>query len=236
MQEKFDLWIRENKESITKSEKYSKTINTITNHLKNKLGYNINLYEISDPKEVLSTKDKYFSHDEFYIKNQTGNRMYSRALDLYIEFLELNVSKLNTTLNATEDIVSDSSLTELEKESIILSRIGQGKFRENLLKLWGHCAVSGFDDVRLLVASHIKPWRDSDNSEKIDKFNGLLLLPTYDKLFDIGLISFENNGKIKISNSLKDYEKLGISTNTKIELKNENQKYMEYHRENLFQL
>ncbi len=233
MKTQFHNWLIETKPRVTRPDKYSNTITTISNHFKKSLNKDVDLYEIRNANEVLRLKDEYFSYDEFFEKNETGNRMYSRSLDLYIEFLETNRQQIDDTINEVEQIKNDQTLTVLEKESIVLSRIGQGKFREDLIKLWNGCAISKFDDTRFLIASHIKPWKKSDNKEKIDKYNGLLLLPTYDKLFDLGFISFEDNGKIIISKSLNNYDKLGIESNIVIEIKTENKKYLKYHRDKI---
>ncbi|MFS2942465.1 HNH endonuclease [Bacteroides fragilis] len=160
--------------------------------------------------------------------------MYSRSLDLYIEFLETNKVQIDNTQNVIEQITKDPTLNNLQKETIILSRIGQGKYRDELIKIWNGCAISGFNDTRFLIASHIKPWAKSTNHEKIDKYNGLLLLPTYDKLFDLGFISFDDKGKIIISKYLKEYEKLGINEHIAIAIKSENIQYLRYHRDNIF--
>ena len=89
-----------------------------------------------------------------------------------------------------------------EKEAIIKARIGQGKFRENLLKRWQCCAVTGCQEIMVLRASHIKPWRCCTNEERIDIDNGLLLLPNIDALFDVGLISFDDKGSMLFSKKL----------------------------------
>lgn len=230
MKTKFYKWLTETKTKVTRPDKYSNTITTISNHFKKVLNKDIDLYDIRNPNEVLRLKDEYFSYDEFFEKNKTGNRMYSRSLDLYIEFLETNRQQIDDTINEVEQIKNDHTLTVREREAIVLSRIGQGEYREKLIKLWQSCAISKFDDTRFLIASHIKPWKKSDNQEKIDKFNGLLLLPTYDKLFDLGFISFDNNGKIIISKYLIKFDKLGIDSNIVIDVKDENKKYLEYHR------
>ena len=62
----------------------------------------------------------------------------------------------------------------------------------------------------MLVASHIKPWRDSNNQERLDKFNGLLLLANLDKAFDLGFISFADTGLVMISCQLEAPEVLGL--------------------------
>jgi predicted restriction endonuclease len=233
MKTQFHSWLTETKIKVTRPDKYSNTITTISNHFKKSLNKDIDLYEIRNANEMLRLKDEYFSYDEFFEKNKKGNSMYSRSLDLYIEFLETNRQQIDDTINEVEQIKNDQTLTVLEKESIVLSRIGQGQFRDDLIKLWNGCAISKFDDTRFLIASHIRPWKKSDNREKIDKYNGLLLLPTYDKLFDLGFISFDENGKILISKSLNNFDKLGIDSNIVIDIKNENKKYLKYHRDEI---
>ena len=64
-----------------------------------------------------------------------------------------------------------------------------------MIKYWDGCAISKCSLTDMLVASHIKPWKDSTNDERLDVFNGLLLLPNYDKLFDLGYLTFTSEGK-----------------------------------------
>lgn len=134
-----------------------------------------------------------------------------------------------------EDIYKGVELSSTNIEAIVLCRRGQGIFRLNLLKLWKKCCVTGDSNGELLIASHIKPWRFSNNFERLDKFNGLLLTPTLDRLFDKGLITFDcNNGKILLSKELKDIELLGINSDMRINLFEENKKYLEYHNKHVF--
>jgi hypothetical protein len=80
-------------------------------------------------------------------------------------------------------------LPETQRLALVNSRIGQGPFRDNLLTYWSSkCVVTGLSEPKLLTASHIKPWRDSNNKERLDLHNGLLLSPSYDALFDKGFI------------------------------------------------
>ena len=66
-------------------------------------------------------------------------------------------------------------------------------------KYHGSCVITGINHPKLLVASHIKPWVVSDNQERLQVDNGLLLSATYDRLFDSGLITFDKNGRIFLS-------------------------------------
>ncbi len=117
-------------------------------------------------------------------------------------------------------------------------RIGQNKFRKNLLKFLKSCPITGIDETRILLASHIKPWALSSNEERLDINNGFIFSPTIDKLFDNGLITFENNKELIISPllTIKNIQLIGIEAGKKyIKLPVENRlNYLEYHRNNIF--
>lgn len=93
-------------------------------------------------------------------------------------------------------VSSQSERTEAERLSTI--RTAQSAYRKNVLSFWHEqCAVTGVDNKGWLIASHIKPWKESTDEERVDPRNSLLLTPNFDKLFDRGVISFSpSNGKI----------------------------------------
>jgi putative restriction endonuclease len=117
-------------------------------------------------------------------------------------------------------------------------RIGQQKFREGVLQLWsGRCAISRVSDSRLLIASHIKSWRLSNDQERIDPYNGLLLEAGLDRLFDQNLISFTDEGTILISSTLThaDQEALGLKGDMHLyRVNNRTKLYLQFHRNELF--
>lgn len=165
-------------------------------------------------------------------RNERGHHMYGSALNKYAEYL---LEGFDSDVEAdVESILSEDEVTDTDKATLIKTRIGQGNFRQKLISLWGGCAVTGYKDVSMLMASHIKPWRSSSNTERLDGYNGLLLLPTLDKAFDSGFISFDKVGKILISPLLLDPESLGISENMSVNLKPEHQAYMEFHRGSVY--
>jgi hypothetical protein len=122
------------------------------------------------------------------------------------------------------------------KISEIVVRVGQQKFRNNLKSMWGCCAITGLDVERLLVASHIKPWKDSNGIEKLDRYNGFLLAPHLDAAFDNGFITFDTKGKIQISQALLGQEKaLGICSSMKLSMITlEHEVYLTWHRNKIF--
>ncbi len=128
---------------------------------------------------------------------------------------------------------------ETERKGLVTSRVGQGAYRKRIIHRWEYqCAVTGFDKLNVLIASHILSWAEADNEQRLDIHNGILLSPTYDALFDRSLISFENTGKIILSDaiSMDAYQKVGVTGKEKIKKFNSfNFEYLEKHRVN-FQL
>ena len=136
-------------------------------------------------------------------------------------------------------IENDNKISQKTKETIIRARIGQGKYREDLLEECPYCPFTLVNDERLLIASHIKPWAKADNKEKIDPKNGFMFTPTYDKLFDRGFITFDDDKKIIVSPWLSpmNQKRLKIYTGlciTKLPLDEKRKEYLKYHRENVF--
>jgi len=123
-----------------------------------------------------------------------------------------------------------------ERSGLVTSRVGQGAYRKRIIHRWEYqCAVTGFDRLDVLIASHIVPWKEASDEERLDVDNGLLLSPTYDALFDRHLISFENSGKIVLSGQIERdaYGKIGITGKEQLRLGlNEGVKgYLDRHRE-----
>ena len=136
-----------------------------------------------------------------------------------------------------ECLVSETnSAKRTEIETLIKARQGQGSFRQKLLKLYPSCPLTGLDIEPLLIASHIKPWSVCDDNERLCRFNGLMLAPNIDRLFDNGLITFDTDGTIKISPTIdsENQKRLGISPDMKLKIRPESEKYFEYHRNHVF--
>ena len=85
-------------------------------------------------------------------------------------------------------IVGNTTVTDTEREAIIPARRGQGLFKQRVMEIEEHCRITGVSNPVHLVASHCKPWRSSNNEERSNVENGLLLTPSIDHLFDRGFI------------------------------------------------
>jgi predicted restriction endonuclease len=135
-------------------------------------------------------------------------------------------------------IEQDTHITTERKEQLVQARNGQGDYRKRLLEEKSECFITRVNDERLLIASHIKPWSISDETEKIDHYNGLALTPTYDRMFDQGFISFNDDGTIIISPYISplNIKKLNLVPARKYEIPNieHRKKYLVYHRTNIF--
>lgn len=187
---------------------------------------------------IISIEEKRKNERNFYTKDKDLSNFKS-SLRKYSKYLNNDYSaKIEISIKKEEvEIKNNDKITITEKESLILSRVGQGNFRNDLIRYWNTCSVTNFDKTGLLIASHIKPWKESNNIERLDTFNGLLLLPNYDKLFDRGYINFDSNGKIRISKFINSVDKKILNINSEIKLRNlekEHIKYLEYHKEFCF--
>ncbi len=137
-----------------------------------------------------------------------------------------------------EKQVQESEHTQKEKQRILQARVGQGEYRSRLLLECPFCPFTMVNDERLLIASHIKPWKNSSDKEKIDPKNGFMFTPTYDKLFDRGFISFTDDKRLIVSPWLSpmNQKRLHIFSNIIIKdlpIDEKRKKYLVYHRDNI---
>jgi predicted restriction endonuclease len=141
---------------------------------------------------------------------------------------ELNIRKIESDLSI--------EIPTTEKERIVKTRIGQGLFKQKLLQRSQQCCICGLSNDLPLIASHIKPWKDSDSNERLDINNGFLFCPNHDALFDMGFISFQNDGRILISKNISDETRnlLNIKTTQSIRVIEQQSKYLSWHREKIF--
>lgn len=133
-------------------------------------------------------------------------------------------------------IISNEDLDATTRKSLVNSRRGQGIFRDRVAKHEHFCRITKVNNPSHLIASHIKPWRDSNNEERLSGGNGLLLTPSIDHLFDRGFISFEDNGDLIISPiaDASSLEKMGVNEPMKVGNFNGDQKhFLNYHREEI---
>jgi hypothetical protein len=121
---------------------------------------------------------------------------------------------------------------------LLRSRWGQGIFRQRVEQIESACRVTGVLDRRHLCASHIKPWQDSDDREKLDGANGMLLSPHLQHLFERGYISFTDEGNLLISKRLNPavLSAWGLSKVARGRpLSAEQRSYLDYHRRMVFE-
>lgn len=143
-------------------------------------------------------------------------------------------------LRLEEQRIDNLSIPNTEKLALIASRVGQGAFREAVLRIEPSCRITGVTDPKFLRASHIKPWRDADDAERLDQYNGLMLTPTIDHLFDRGYISFMQTGKLLVATNVDDavWSALHIPVSKPHSVGLfllDQQRYLEYHRDVIFQ-
>ena len=155
--------------------------------------------------------------------------MYSSALKHYGDFLkEIDVND--------ESIFTEKQIFTTDAERLVKVRMIQNKFRKKLFDFYPYCAVTGFNHSKFLIASHIKPWAKCDGNEKVDVYNGFLLSPNFDRLFDQGFITFLDTGIVQISKKLNEVDKefFSIPTHLKLHLDVKHLPYLHYHQNEIY--
>jgi len=132
------------------------------------------------------------------------------------------------------EIKANNLEEDLVKVQLVKARRGQGVFKANVRQIEKSCRVTGVSNIRHLRASHIKPWSKSTNEEKLDGFNGLLLSPHIDHLFDRGFISFRDDGELIVARRLNPevLSRWSITTSQNVgKFHGKQISYLEYHRD-----
>jgi hypothetical protein len=157
-----------------------------------------------------------------------------------LKMIQKNLAMADNTESDYEinlEIQAKSIEGDLEKIALVKARRGQGIFKANVRMIEKSCRVTGVTNIKHLRASHIKPWAVSSDHEKIDGYNGLLLSPHVDHLFDRGFISFEDSGAILISKALSQsvLDKWSLNSGKNVgKFEQPHHNYLEYHRDVVF--
>jgi 5-methylcytosine-specific restriction protein A len=209
----------------------------LKDHLKN--GKRVFLFE-SESKGFVRFKSELMFYDVDYFETKDTSGMTRIGIKFFFArkgaYLPIEPSLFDQPLLLSEpqSIYEINQPNITERKGLVISRVGQGAYRKRIIHRWEYkCAVTGFDNLNILIASHIVPWSESTDIERLDVDNGLLLSPNYDALFDQHLISFENNGKIILSDTIEmqAYEKIGLTGFEKIpNLSQYNLNYLDRHR------
>jgi putative restriction endonuclease len=158
--------------------------------------------------------------------------------DEYLELLEALTGFPSTPdLEFEAEGITDEHLGPTFKDQLIKARRGQGIFRSNVLLTEKSCRVTNVSDPKHLRASHIKPWKIASDTERLNGFNGLLLSPHVDHLFDKGYISFSNTEALLVVPEVRDnlLDRWGIDAGRRVgEFNRQQQEFLEFHRIEIF--
>lgn len=209
--------------------------------LKNGRKIDVIMTELSDPIHL----DQIFEYIKPHLpekyspfdKNGSGNQGYFYEINTKIFNIIINSDVFDEALDNKIINYPQSQSTSADLQLNVRSTTWQNYFKNQLYKLWGtYCLITKIENKDLIIGAHIKPWAKCSDEEKIDPFNGLLLSPNADKLFELGLISFLDNGNMIVSKKvdLNELKRLGIKENIQIKFKEKNLPYLKYHRENKF--
>lgn len=119
-----------------------------------------------------------------------------------------------------------------EVERLVVQRIGQDIFRNSLMEYWqGRCPLTGITDPELLRASHIVPWSEcTDDAQRLDVHNGLLLSALWDAAFDRALVTFDDKGKPEFSIKLSKAALSSLQWSQPVQLTDQHRQSLAQHR------
>ncbi len=194
---------------------------------------------ISNQKDEIHVFYRDRHHSDFIYKGRVILESFKRYADRPSKFVFRFIDRPIQEPEMLADIEHEYGLSQTEKEAIVKARLGQGRYRQESITLWSTCSVTGFTKTDVLVASHIKPWKLSDNRERVSPYNSLLLVPTIDKLFDRGYIAFERSGRIVLSDRIdfEDWSRVCVEPDCRLRfIPEQTIPYLDYHREYVFDL
>lgn len=239
VEDSFAVWLgKSTKLAESSVDKYARAVRTISQEMLEQKIISKPILEM-DSFELDIAMALISGNAYFVDKNKRGNHMYSNALKQFRYYRNAEGVNENSEDAYITAIANDASIPETERTAIVQSRVGQGQFRKQLMdKYHGSCVITGINHPKLLVASHIKPWAASNNQERLQVDNGLLLSATYDRLFDSGLIALDKTGKIYLSSfiGVENEKKLHLQTGKHYPLlvTNKMQQFLEYHSDVVF--
>ncbi|WP_308381213.1 HNH endonuclease [Serratia marcescens] len=201
----------------------------------------VDLTVLEHPIDVLQFRDIFmaafneFSRPTVFAENGFCTQTYmceipEAAAKMIASFINNNIS-----IDFNKQTAKVKEARGSTKAAVIQARVGYGPYRDKLFKKWGgKCAVTGIALESMLTASHIVSWSISNDKEKVDPYNGFPLIPNLDRLFDRGMISFDDNGCLLYKKELSGLLRaLKIPLDSKIAgLFGENKKYLKRHRVN----
>ena len=203
-------------------------------------GKRIFLFEIEGGGLVKFISEMEFYDADYFVtpdrngKDRIGIQFFLKRIGVSIP-VSPNQYSLQSLNQNPHKILELNLPTVTERAGLVTSRVGQGAYRKRIIHRWEYkCAVTNFNKLDILIASHIIPWSKATDQERLDVNNGLLLSPTYDALFDKHLITFDSKGKIQLSDQieLSAYQKIGITGKEQInDLSMYNVQYLERHNQ-----
>lgn len=211
---------------------------SLKEHLNN--GKRVFLFEIEGGGLVKFISEMEFYDADFFETpdingtNRIGIKFFLKRIGVSIPVIPQQFSD-KTLVQEPDNPIEYNLPTVTERSGLVTSRVGQGAYRKRIIHRWEYkCAVTNFNKLDILIASHIVPWSKATDHERLDVNNGILLSPTYDALFDKHLITFDIHGKIILTDQIDSsaFKKIGVTGKEQIgNLSMYNIQYLEKHNQ-----
>lgn len=205
--------------------------------------YEKKLNELESDRLYLKFTKTYDNQNRYYIvlprrckKNMSYHDSWDYLRDICIPRVSrLLFIKLNDEQSSDTSIYIKPLYSRFQPSSN--ARTGQGKYRTKVTQRYPECVVTKAREDYILVACHIKGYADCSPEQKYDPFNGLTMTPTIHRLFDLGYITFDEDGKLIFSEAFSDYDKEKFhltDVDIRIDIAEETKPYLKWHNDNTF--
>ncbi|MBP0047264.1 HNH endonuclease [Marinobacterium sp. AK62] len=150
---------------------------------------------------ILASGRKGFSNAS-KLDRETWDAFHSDWEGLVLECDQIKAGLTKTSAPEALELNTTEIRAGTTRPQVIQQRVGQSFFRRAVLSSYANrCCLTGLSEERLLIASHIVPW-SQDPANRLNPSNGLCLSALYDRAFDQGLITFDENWRLVVSPQL----------------------------------
>ena len=165
-------------------------------------------------------------------------KLYDETAHKYYIYVKPVIWPIGKRLTSDDDLYRVNLTSEYKSAAAKRrARDGQVKYRNAILRRYPACVVTSVTDPDILIACHIKDHaRCKSEAEKYSEYNGFTMTPTIHHLFDIGYLTFNQDGEMKLSDFFRnmDRARLNLNHTVRLPIDAKSLPFLEWHNLNVF--